>query len=418
MKWLLDYCKEHPVLVYVAAGLLAAIVLTVFCMTIVNAKGKSVNHTAETEEKSIAPLPSVEEEIAPSPAPAPAPTPGSVEKTDTVAETPAATQKPTQKKVETEKVSVVSVTPIKATEKPASKKEKTIKTKLTPPTAKPEKAPLAAKEIKPVIPPAPYEEDAIEETVKYRGKWAICRVVTEDENHEEMYFFELRASNGELLLSSEEYSSYNGLLRGIQTHKTNIAKDNFRISLSKKGFYIFKLLNGKNTLLCMGANYPTRTRCESAIESVKRFAETAVIDENVQDQVVKIPNEDNAPVPELAEGVEGKWIIQSAGEKDDKVFYFELYANNGEKLLSSEEYTTYVGAVNGIHTHKKNIENGNFRITLTKRGDYIYKLLNGNGQLLCLGEHYKTKRLCENAVDSVKRFSKGSPLLTEQTHIK
>ncbi len=419
MKWLKEYCKNHPELFYVAVGLLAAIVLTIFIAIIVSAKRKKARKAVKAQAISVTPIVKESKPIAEKPAPVKTPEPvaekptpvkepepvaekAAVAQPEKPVEKPAATtKKPVQKKA-IEKANVVKVTPIKKEE-----------------TAKPaEKAAPAAKKPKTVTPPAAYEEDAIEETVKYRGKWAIFRVITEDENHDETYFFELRASNGELLLSSEEYSSYSGLISGIQTHKTNIAKNNFRISLSKKGYYIFKLLNGKNTLLCTGANYRTRVRCESAIESVKRFAETAVIDENVQDQVVKIPPEDNTPIAELAEGVEGKWIIQSAGKDDDKVFYFELFANNGEKLLSSEEYTTYVGAVNGIHTHKKNIESGNFRITLTKRGDYIYKLLNGNGQLLCLGEHYKTKRLCENAVESVKRFSKGSPLLTEQTHIK
>jgi len=59
-----------------------------------------------------------------------------------------------------------------------------------------------------------------------------------------------------------------------------------KITLSKKGDYIFKLLSGKNMLLCMGENYPTRIRCESAVESTKRFAKTAVLDESVQDIVI------------------------------------------------------------------------------------------------------------------------------------
>jgi uncharacterized protein YegP (UPF0339 family) len=229
-----------------------------------------------------------------------------------------------------------------------------------------------------------------------------------------MYFFELHASNGEKLLSSEEYTSYQGALRGIQTHRANIQRNNFRITISKKGDYIFKLLSGKNMLLCMGENYPTKTRCENAIRSAKRFAKTAIIDENVQDYVIKTPKEDSAELPPLPDGYNGKWIIACRDGMDgDKLYYFELFANNGEKLLSSEEYTTYIGAVNGIQTHKNNIKKGNFRISLTKRGDYIYKLLNGNGQLLCLGEHYKTKRRCANAVESVKRFAENSPVLTE-----
>ena len=260
------------------------------------------------------------------------------------------------------------------------------------------------------------EEDETEKAARYSGKWTICRVITDtaESNEEETYFFELHASNGEKLLSSEEYTSYNGALRGLATHKANIEKGNFKITLSKKGDYIFKLLSGKNMLLCMGENYPTRVRCENAIESTKRFAKTAVLDENVQDHLVKVPVEDDTQTPPIVDNANGKWLITShKGADGENVFYFELFANNGEKLLSSEEYTTYIGAVNGIQTHKTNIEKNNFRISLTKRGDYIYKLLNGNGQLLCLGEHYKTKSRCQRAVESVQRFAANSPVLTD-----
>ncbi|MBQ3221822.1 MAG: DUF1508 domain-containing protein [Clostridia bacterium] len=265
-----------------------------------------------------------------------------------------------------------------------------------------------------------YDENETDKAARYKGKWQIYRVVTDEAyTSDDMYYFELHASNGERLLSSEEYTSYNGALRGIETHKTNILKGNFKITLSKKGDYVFKLLSGKNMLLCMGENYPTKARCERAIESTKRFAESAVIDENVQDHVIKIPHEDETDVQPLPEGYNGKWIVGSKiGPNGEKLFFFELFANNGEKLLASEDYTTYIGAVNGIQTHKTNIQKGNFRISLTKRGDYIYKLLNGNGQLLCLGEHYRTKRLCVNAVESVKRFALNSPLLTDSEHLK
>lgn len=276
------------------------------------------------------------------------------------------------------------------------------------------------------------EEDEADRIAKYSGKWVICRVVTaaapdtgdvirSGENGEEMYFFELRASNGEKLLTSEEYTTYAGAINGIETHKANIARNNFKIMLSKKGDYIFKLLSGKNMLLCMGEHYATRARCESAIESAKRFAKTAIVDENVQDIVITPPPEENEEsLPEFPDnGYNGKWIVRSSTAEDgEEVFYFELYASNGEKLLSSEEYTTYVGAINGIETHKANIARGNFRISLTKRGDYIYKLLNGNGQLLCLGEHYKTKKRCENAVESVKRFARNAPVLTDPDTVK
>ena len=265
------------------------------------------------------------------------------------------------------------------------------------------------------------DEDAeAEQPARYAGKWVICKVISDAlEANEEMYFFELRASNGEKLLASEEYNSYNGALRGIQTHKMNILKGNFKISLTKKGDYIFKLMSGKNMLLCTGENYSTRVRCENAIASTKRFAKTAIVDENVQDFIIKAPIEEGNYVAPVQEGYNGKWVIDTLNGPDgEKLFYFELFANNGEKLLSSEEYTSYIGAINGIETHKKNIDNNNFRISLTKHGDYIFKLLNGNGQLLCLGEHYKTKRLCQNAVDSVRRFAPNSPTLIDSSLTK
>lgn len=267
--------------------------------------------------------------------------------------------------------------------------------------------------------PAPASKKAEPEksdTVRYAGKWVICKLIlidSEDKLIDENYFFELRASNGEKLLVSEEYTSYAGAMKGIQTHKDNVKNGNFRITVSKKGDYIFKLLTAKNTLLCTGANYKSLERCESAIASTKRFAATAVLQEDMEDLKIKLPPEsDDEPaetsVPE--NGYTGKWIINTTGNEEVGImYYFELFASNGEKLLTSEEYTTYEGAVNAVETHKANIAKDNFRISITKRGDYLFKLLGGNGQLLCMGEHYKTRSRCESAVESVKRFSKTAP---------
>lgn len=111
-----------------------------------------------------------------------------------------------------------------------------------------------------------------EDRKAYTGKWVIRK-------NEEMgtYYFELLASNGEKLLSSIDYTSVAGARGGIKTHKANIAKGNFTIASSKSRQYFFRLLSGSKQILCTGETYKTKTRCENAIESVKRFAETAVI---------------------------------------------------------------------------------------------------------------------------------------------
>lgn len=117
------------------------------------------------------------------------------------------------------------------------------------------------------------EKTADEEDKKsiYKGKWVIRK------NEDSTYYFELRASNGEKLLTSIDYTSLSGAKNGIKTHKNNILRDNIVISQNKKKQYFFKLLNGSKQLLCTGETYPTKSRCESAVDSVKRFAESAVV---------------------------------------------------------------------------------------------------------------------------------------------
>ena len=406
-KSCVDYLKANPILGYILVGVAALIVLVIFiaiCKKIKRSKAKKralkAELAAQQGEKEEVVQP--QEELAPQEVQEEcAPTEVQEELApEKVQEECAATEETVEETVEeaqTEDFAIVEESPDKKQSTPLFDELK------------------HAEEEHEIW----YDENETDKAARYSGKWLICRVLTEDGAADEMYFFELHASNGEKLLSSEEYTTYAGALRGIETHKSNILRNNFRITISKKGDYIFKLLSGKNMLLCMGENYPTRARCESAIESVKRFAKTAVLDENVQDHIIKVPAEDETELIPLPEGYNGKWIISSrVDDENQTVFWFELFANNGEKLLSSEEYTSYVGAVNGIQTHKNNIEKGNFRITLTKRGDYIYKLLNGNGQLLCLGEHYKTKRRCQNAVESVRRFALNSPVLTNPEHTK
>jgi len=249
-------------------------------------------------------------------------------------------------------------------------------------------------------------------SARYTGKWVICRLLLTDEYDEELeerYFFELRASNGEPLLTSEEYLTYEGAEKGIQTHKENILNDNFRIVL-RGNEYVFKLLTAKNTLLCTGTPYKSFERCESAVASAKRFAATAIVQEEPEDVSVKIPEDDDFDTTEIDEAyIKGRWVIMTSGnERIGTVYYFELLDGAGKKLLVSEEYATYEGAVNAVATYQTNIAKGNFRISVTKRGDYMFKLLGGNNQLLCLGEHFPSRRRCEWAIEVVRAFSRNS----------
>ncbi len=443
LKEVINYLKGNPIQLAILIACLAIVIVSAILLIVTKSKATNCPMPIDPAEDETAAAEEAADAEQPEPASKEAPQAEAAEKAAPIDMAEEANKPitepienaPTEQKEENEteqadKPIEADVTDVPK-EKPQAKPKKELKKSAKGKGTNAAKSALAAtkkmgeiavpKEEKPSAPipkiVSPFKKPSKQkpEPVRYAGKWVVCKLVLSDANNEVMeenYFFELRASNGELLLASEEYTTYAGAIKGIQTHKDNVKKGNFRIVLSKKGDYIFKLLTAKNTLLCTGANYKSLERCESAVASTKRFAETAVLQEETEELHIKLPPEEDSTEPEIPEnGYTGKWIISTKGNEEvGTMYYFELFASNGEKLLTSEEYTTYEGAVNAVETHKTNIAKDNFRITITKRGDYLFKLLGGNGQLLCLGEHYKTRTRCENAVESVKRFSKSAPI--------
>ena len=123
------------------------------------------------------------------------------------------------------------------------------------------------------------EEDDEEKKPAYTGKWVIF------ENEETgSYYFELRASNGEKLLT--QHRIHFPLRRQKRNHdaQKQHSQRKYRHFSNKKKLYFFKILTGSKQLLCTGETYASRSNCESAVESVKRFAETAVIVLNKKDE--------------------------------------------------------------------------------------------------------------------------------------
>lgn len=250
--------------------------------------------------------------------------------------------------------------------------------------------------------------------VPYAGKWEVLKLSATDalgNEKESAFFFRLKASNGESLITSEDYTSLRGAWQGIETFKSNIERGNFKISITRKGKFIVKLLTNQGNLLAQGEKYSTRTQAMSAIASIKRFAETAIRDDEVK--AVSVPYRESVETDRTYDPEKrGKWVIHKViMESENEASYcFELRASNGQVLFTSEEYATVASLKNGIKTHKKNIENGNIRAAITRNGDYIFKIFSGNGQLLCLGGHYKTRQLCESAIESVKHFAMDAKL--------
>lgn len=262
------------------------------------------------------------------------------------------------------------------------------------------------------------EDAQSNEPGRYNGKWILTQLDVQTESGElkdRAFFFQLKASNGEALLTSEDYSTVRGAFIGIETFKNNIQANNFRIFPTRKGKFTVKLMNGQGFLLARGENYPTRYAAMNAIGSIRRFAATAVRSNDVQHSILTY---NEAPMPEkkIDESKKGKWLLRSIRNEEtgEISYFFELHASNGQVLLTGEEYSSVNGAKNGINTYKNNIAAGNIRAAITRNGDYVLKVYTADGKLLALGEHYAMHNLCLSAIESVKRFAASAEIVTEQ----
>lgn len=237
-------------------------------------------------------------------------------------------------------------------------------------------------------------EKAPADKKKALGKWAF-----KHKGHNE-YMAYLLASNGEVLLTSEVYTTIEGAKTGIETIKKNIALDNFEVVRDKAGRFYYKLKTTANRLLCVGEVYASRQSCNSAIESVKRFAPSAILIDKIEEDLTIIDYKPNKNIDEKTT-YKGKWKII---EDDEGYFCPQLYASNGELLLAGECVKSYAAAKSSMLNIRKNALEERFVIDKDKSGKYVFKLRNAQKSILCLSASYETLAACQKALDSTYRF--------------
>lgn len=239
--------------------------------------------------------------------------------------------------------------------------------------------------------------EPVKEPKKLNGKWTV------EFKGEGEYISKLAASNGEVMLSSEIYTTEEGARNGIATIVKGVDSGKFVIYQDKNKNYYYKLKTAGNRLLCVGEIYKSKERCLKAVETVKRIAKNSPVSEELNSSdtyAVYLPQ----PIVETEgkKGLRGKWKIERTEEGN---FTAKLYASNGQLMLATEEVALEKSAKNAITAVKKNAAEGNFIIDHDKFGRFYYKLRNVQKSVICIGEAYDTLESCISAIESVRRFA-------------
>ena len=108
---------------------------------------------------------------------------------------------------------------------------------------------------------------------------------------------------------------------------------------------------------------------------------------------------------------------------------FDLKAQNGEVIATSEVYTSEASCRKGIASVQKNApianledqtvsefqvqKNPKFELYTDKAGEFRFRLKAKNGQIIAVSEGYKTMASCKNGVASVQKNAPDAPVVKE-----
>lgn len=98
---------------------------------------------------------------------------------------------------------------------------------------------------------------------------------------------------------------------------------------------------------------------------------------------------------------------------------FDLKANNGQTIATSEVYETRAACRSGITSVRKNapvakledqtvpgfqtLTNPKFELFTDRAGAYRFRLKARNGSVIAASENYSTRAACENGIESVRK---------------
>ena len=220
--------------------------------------------------------------------------------------------------------------------------------------------------------------------------------------------YRLVASNGQVMATSEVYTSAKGAQNGITTLKNNLEKLIFRVETDKHRKSQFTASTQQNKLLVQSANYSSKSAAESAEESFKNFA-TAT-------KIVLINDSDESE-PELVDrtlfkNTTGKGKYEIVFNLNSQAYQFLLKASNGQTIITSKFYKSESSVKTAISKFRNDVKNGTFYTVKDKNGMYEFRLYNEANKLVQSGIAFDTKTKCISNIESVVRFI-DSPIVNK-----
>lgn len=200
--------------------------------------------------------------------------------------------------------------------------------------------------------------------------------------------FNLKSGNGAILLTSEGYTARTGAINGMLSVQSNgVDPGMYSVRQTATG-YILHLLAANHESIGFSQVYKTKSSATRAVGSSVR-AVTTYLDK-------REANTTGARV-EVTAGVSGQ-------------FHFNFFAKNGQKVLTSEHYTTEAAAFNGAFAvQTEGVNDVAYTVKENAAGGFYFTVKALNGQIIGVSQQYTTR---EGAADGVASLKALLPAIT------
>jgi uncharacterized protein YegP (UPF0339 family) len=204
------------------------------------------------------------------------------------------------------------------------------------------------------------------------------------------WHFHLVSGNGRILLTSEAYTSRTGALNGVLSVLDNgVDPAQYQLNKTASGQYNLRLRAANFEIVAFTEAYATKSSATRAVKSCVN-AVTSYLDK----------------VESNTTGARVEVLASEAG------FRFNLHAQNGEIVLSSESYTTQAAAWNGAFAiQDASVLDGAFAIKTATDGRYYFTLTAENGQVVGVSQMYTSRTAAQTGISSVKTVLRGLDLI-------
>jgi uncharacterized protein YegP (UPF0339 family) len=107
----------------------------------------------------------------------------------------------------------------------------------------------------------------------------------------------------------------------------------------------------------------------------------------------------------------GKFVIKTGANGQ---YYFNLKADNGQKILGSEGYSSRSACTNGIDSVKNNSkDDSKYDKKESTNGKFYFNLKASNGQIIGTSEMYESAGSRDGGIDAVKSNAPGASVEDE-----